>query len=92
MVTSKPRSAADEDRNLRPFLREGRIIRWPAREKRQRLVLSEVVRAFALGKRMPEAEVDEILIQFWPDYCLLRRALVDYEFLNRRAGIYWRVG
>ena len=92
MVTTKPRSAKDEDRKLRPFWREGRIVRWPARENRQRLVLSEVVRAFVPGKRIAEIEVDEILRQFWPDYCLLRRALVDYELLNRRAGIYWRIG
>ncbi len=77
---------------LRPFWREGRMVRWPARESRLLLVLSEVVRTFAPGKRMPEVEVSEILRQFWPDYCRLRRALVDYEFLNRRAGIYWRVG
>jgi hypothetical protein len=92
VITSPRRSAAEEDRKLRPFWREGRIVRWPARESRRKLLLSEVVRAFEPGKRMPEVEVDKILSQFWPDYCLLRRALVDRELLNRRAGMYWRVG
>jgi hypothetical protein len=32
------------------------------------------------------------LRQIWPDYCQLRRALVDYEFLARKDGRYWRVG
>ena len=41
---------------------------------------------------MPEVEVDQILSQFWPDYCLLRRALVDCALLNRRDRMYWRVG
>ena len=92
MITDRYRSVAEDDRKLRPFWREGRIIRWPARESRQKLMLEEVVRAFPPGKRMAEAEVDQVLREFWPDYCLLRRALVDYELLNRRAGTYWRVG
>jgi hypothetical protein len=84
--------AIEEMRQLRPFLRDGRIIRWPARESRRRLLLAEVIRAVPLGKRLAEAEVDAILREFWPDYCQLRRALVDRELLNRKDGIYWRVG
>jgi len=77
MLSAKRNQAAEEVRQLRPFWREGRIIRWPAREGRRRLVL---------------AEVDTMLRSIWPDYCQLRRALVDYELLNRKGGVYWRVG
>jgi hypothetical protein len=84
--------AVEEMRKLRPFWREGRIVRWPARESRRRLVLSEVVQAFPLSRRLTEAEVDGILRPIWADHCQLRRALVDYELLNRKAGVYWRVG
>lgn len=84
--------AIEEMRQLRPFWRDGRILRWPARERRRRLVLAQVVEAFPLGKRMTEPEADDALRQIWPDYCQLRRALVDYELLNRKDGIYWRVG
>lgn len=79
-------------RLIRPFWRDGRILRWPAREGRRQLVLAEVAREFPPGKRLPEEEVDRRLREIWPDYCQLRRALVDYEFLARRAGLYWRVG
>ena len=92
MLSAKRNLAAEEVRQLRPFWREGRIIRWPAREGRRRLVLAEVARAFPLGRRLAEAEVDTMLRSIWPDYCQLRRALVDYEQLNRRDGVYWRVG
>ena len=92
MLSAKGNLAAQEARQLRPFWREGRIIRWPAREGRRRLVLAEVVRTFPLGRRLAEAEVDTILRSIWPDYCQLRRALVDYELLNRKAGVYWRIG
>jgi hypothetical protein len=83
---------AEEMRKLRPFWRDGRIVQWPARESRRRLVLAEVVRAFPPGKRLLEAEVDVILREFWPDHCQLRRALVERELLNRKDGVYWRVG
>lgn len=68
------------------------MIRWPARESRRILVLQEVVRMFEPGRRMAEEEVDVRLKEIWPDHCQLRRALVDYELLNRRNGVYWRVG
>jgi hypothetical protein len=92
VVTGDANSAAEETRQLRPFWRDGRIIQWPARESRRRLILAEVVRAFPPGKRMAEAEVDTILREFWPDHCQLRRALVERELLNRKDGVYWRVG
>ncbi len=79
-------------RLIRPFWREGRIVRWPARDGRRRMVLAEVARIFPLGRRLPEEEVDQALRQIWPDYCQLRRALIDYEFLARKDGRYWRVG
>ena len=92
MATADRNAAADEMRKLRPFWRDGRITQWPARESRRRLVLAEVARAFPLGKRLAEADVDAILREFWPDHCQLRRALVERELLNRKDGVYWRVG
>jgi hypothetical protein len=92
MALAQRHVVAEEMRQLRPFWRDGRILRWPARESRRRLLLAEVVRAFPLGTRLAEPEVDAILRQFWPDYCQLRRALVDRELLNRKDGVYWRVG
>jgi hypothetical protein len=92
MAIAETHLAVEEMRRLRPFWREGRIIRWPARESRRRLVLAEVVQAFPRGTRMSEPEVDAILRVIWQDHCQLRRALVDYELLNRKDGVYWRVG
>lgn len=79
-------------RLLRPFWKEGQVLRWPARPRRLPLLLAEVVQAFPLGLRIPEREVDSVLRGMWADHCQLRRALVDYEFLGRKDGVYWRVG
>jgi hypothetical protein len=83
---------AAENRLLRPFLREGRIVRWPARQQKRRLLLSEVARSFPPGRRIQEKDVDFLLHQFWPDHCQLRRELVELGLLNRKNGVYWRVG
>jgi hypothetical protein len=77
---------------MRPFWCDGRLVRWPARESVRKLVLDEIVRLFRPGVRMREAEVDAVLRPIWQDHCQLRRALVDYQFLNRKDGVYWRVG
>jgi len=92
MALLQPHLAVEEMRQLRPFWRDGRIVRWPARESRRRLLLNEVIRAFPLGRRIAEPDVDDILRRMWPDHCQLRRALVDRQLLNRKDGVYWRVG
>jgi len=92
MVGAERLAVAEEMRRLRPFWRDGRILRWPARESRRRLLLAEVVQAFPWGTRLTERAVDAILRSIWSDHCQLRRALVDYELLNRKDGVYWRVG
>jgi hypothetical protein len=92
MLDAQRPAAAEEMRRLRPFWRDGRVLRWPARESRLRLLLAEVVQAFPRGTRLSEPEVDLILRSLWSDHCQLRRALVDYELLNRKDGVYWRVG
>lgn len=75
---------------LRPFLRDGRIVTMPAKRARRRLLLDCVAQAFEPGRRYKEAEVDAILKAVSDDHCALRRYLVDEVFLSREAGVYWR--
>jgi hypothetical protein len=35
--------------------------------------------------------VNEIIAQHHPDYATLRRLMVDYGFMAREKGIYWRL-
>ena len=88
----KELTPSEVSRLIRPFWQKGRIVRWPAREGKRRLVLAEVARLLPPGRRMPEPELNAILREIWPDHAQLRRALVDYELLNRKDGVYWRVG
>jgi hypothetical protein len=84
---------ADPPEQLRPFIRDGRIIVMPAKRTRRRLLLDQVAQAFEPGRNYPEAAVDEILRAVFDDHCALRSYLVDESFMSRdNQGLYWRAG
>jgi hypothetical protein len=84
---------ADPPEQLRPFVRDGRIVMMPAKRARRRLLLDQVAQAFEPGRNYPEATVDEILRAVFHDHCTLRRYLVDESFMSRdNQGLYWRAG
>lgn len=82
----------DEAAVLRTFLPAGRLVQMPAQESKRLIVLDHIARIFEPGMRYPEREVNALLRAFWDDHVTLRRYLVDYGFLARAGGEYWRVG
>ena len=95
--------AADEARQVQAlvqrFLRDGRLIRLPAKFT----VRKEVLRYLAMRDFRPytwyaEQDVNEIL-KVWcegaaaTDYVSVRRYLIDYHILDREdGGRYWLLG
>jgi hypothetical protein len=76
---------------LRRYMPEGRLLAWPARFKRQYIIIEEIARRFEPGVEYSESEVDELLKSIYPlDHCTLRRYLVDLRFVHRANGIYRR--
>ena len=78
---------------LKTFLDEnGRLIDFPAQQKKEEAVLRHIVKVFEPGRRYSEKEVTEILSQFNEDYARLRRDLVSLGFMKREGGggAYWR--
>ena len=89
-MSSRP---ADPERVLRTFLGEdGRIVSLPAKHSKRLVLLDHVARAFEIGVRYPERDVDAILRAFHDDHAALRRYLVDEGFLSRDHNVYWRTG
>jgi hypothetical protein len=80
-----------EDQNiLRHFLdAAGRLKQIPVKRAKLLVVLAHLAAAFEPGRRYPERAVNEILKRFHPDFCTLRRDLVDFQFLGREGGEYW---
>jgi len=69
---------------------DGRIKEMPVKQPKLIEVLSWLATAFEPDRRYSEKEVNEIIQQFHPDYCTLRRALIDYRKLTRANNTYWR--
>jgi hypothetical protein len=82
----------DDDRILRIFVRDGRLVQIPAVHSKRLVVLDWLAGMFEPGQAYAEKEVNEILGGVHDDYAALRRYLVDEEFLHRRDGFYWRAG
>lgn len=83
---------ADTQAVLGRFIRDGRLVTMPARQRNRRLVLEHLALAFEPGVRYPEREVNAVLRAWHEDYAALRRYLVDEELLGRADGEYWRTG
>jgi len=84
------------------FIRDGRLTSIPAARSKRLLVLDHLAGLFEPGRRYTEAEVNEALTAWHPDYAALRRYLVDEGFLRRAdepdpsggrsVKLYWRAG
>ena len=81
-----------EERVLANFMEAGRLKQIPARSKKRRVVLRWLADHFRPAERYPEAQVNDILRRYHDDFALLRRLLVDEEFMHRKGGFYWRAG
>jgi hypothetical protein len=79
-------------RALAPFVRGQQLVSIPVKQAKRLLVLDWLAQDFEPGRRYSEATVNEILRVHHPDTAALRRYLVDYGFLDRSAGEYWRCG
>ena len=82
-----------DERVLRNFLSaEGRLRTIPTKHSKLLVVLDHLAQAFEPGRTYPEAEVNEVLQRFHPDYAALRRYLVENGFMTREDSVYWRSG
>jgi predicted transcriptional regulator len=73
--------------------RDGSLKTLPAQRKKLEAILRYVVKAFDIGKRYSEKQVNEILARYYADTATLRRELVGFGLMNREGGggEYWRV-
>lgn len=84
------------DMVVRTFVRDGRLVRLPARWARKKLVLRYIAeQTFEPGVEYPERTVDEKLRAWCEgsddiDHVTLRRFLVDLGHLCRSEGVYRR--
>jgi len=72
--------------------KDGSLKTIPAQRKKLEAVLRYVVKAFKVGKRYSEKQVNEILSGYHEDTATLRRELIGYGLMKREGGggDYWR--
>ena len=73
--------------------RDGSLKTIPSQRKKLEAILRYVVRAFDVGKRYSEKQVNETLRRYHADTATLRRELVGSGLMKRDSGggAYWRV-
>ena len=71
--------------------RDGSLKEIPAQQKKLQAILRHVARRFETGRQYSEKQVNEIVGRFHADTASLRRALIDYKFMKRANGQYWRI-
>jgi biotin operon repressor len=82
---------AFQERVLRIFFKQGRLVKLPVQKKKQRIVLEKIVQAFEPGRDYTEREVNLELLEFNDDVASLRRALIEHHLMQRQQGIYRRM-
>ncbi|MEO5885039.1 MAG: DUF2087 domain-containing protein, partial [Candidatus Limnocylindrales bacterium] len=76
---------------LRAFIRDGRLVSIPARERRRQVIYRYLRDAvFEEDRSYEEKEVNMRLALFHPDVAALRRGMVDAGLVTREAGRYRR--
>ncbi len=89
-------SGQDLPAEVRRFMDErGRFKQWPAKRKVQLLALAHLASRLEPGRRYSEREVNDLLHDHhtFNDAAMLRRALFDHGFVDRRrdGSAYWRI-
>jgi len=76
---------------LQTYFTDGKITRLPTQNKKRWIVYLEIIKLFTAGKSYTEKEINEVIMQLYDDYCMVRRELVDEGVLSRKDGIYTMV-
>lgn len=69
----------------------GSLKSYPAKEKKKIIILEEICNNFSKGKTYSEKELNRILKRVYEDYATIRRALIEYGFIERTndCSSYW---
>jgi hypothetical protein len=83
-----------EERNkiLTNYIKAGKLDTFPSKVKRKIIILEYVIQQFDEDKIFTEKEINEELKDFYEDFVTIRRALVDFGFMERSSdGSQYRV-
>lgn len=74
----------DKEKVIKAYMDEnGALKQFPAKEKKKIILLREIMRNFKPNQEYPENEINKVLERIYSDYASIRRALIEYGFLDR---------
>ena len=88
-------TAAEREKTVKTYFDEtGALRQIPVKEKKKIIVLREIMKNFRAEKAYSEKEINRVLGRIHADYATLRRALVEYGFMDRTpdGSIYRAIG
>lgn len=81
-----------ESRIIENFLdRDLKLKDIPASRRKRWVVLKWLAARFEPGRRYQESEINAAIQRHHPDSATLRRELIGYRMMARKAGVYWRL-
>jgi len=78
------------DRIVGRFMQNGKITAFPMQRKKRRYVLEFLLDKFDLNRVYAEAEVNDIIREYYDDFCWARREFIMEKMMYRSAGKYRR--
>lgn len=92
MVDDRYNITEDEQKEIiNQFFIDGMLKKFPTKEKQRLVVLREITSKLKDDYVYDEKELNERLKEFFEDYVLIRRYLIDYGFMDRKSdgSGYW---
>lgn len=88
LVEEQSREEKYKEKVLKTFFEYGYVSQMPVQKKKKDIIIMEIFRAFEKGKEYTEKEVNEIIRNYYEDYCLIRRTFIEYKLMSRDEHIY----
>lgn len=81
----------EQEKTTQKLFVDGALKNFPLKEKQRLIVLREIRKKIDKDKKYTEKELNTILHAIYDDYVLIRRYLIEYGFLDRKAdgSLYW---
>ncbi len=86
----KERDEAYRKKVIDSFFEYGKLKSIPTQQKKQRIVLEEIAKAFDKDRSYTEREVNIIIADFNDDFCTIRKNMVSEGLFTRDKGSYIR--
>jgi len=75
---------------LGSFIKGGRVLSLPAQRKKKRYILEYILKQFEPGVVYKEDEINRVIMQYYDDFCTVRREFIMEKMMTRSGGKYMR--